>query len=224
MQPNNQQESMMPKKTFYRIEVALAECPFEVTRTLIVPADIRLDYLHEVLQTAMGWRNSHLHEFQSKTKRYGVKSGEDDEISDERRVRLSGIVKPKDPYCGYIYDYGDEWVHQLHVVDFDCGGVPPKRWIACIGGKGACPPEDVGGTTGYADFCAAINDPENPEHDEQAEWVYDICQYHRSLKWPDGFDQKDIDGELYAVERWYRRETAPKKPKPPRMWVYVGKK
>lgn len=113
---------MMPKKTFYRIEVALAECPFEVTRTLIVPADIRLDYLHEVLQTAMGWRDSHLHEFQSKTKRYGVKSGEDDEISDERRVRLSGIVKPKDPYCGYIYDYGDEWVHQLHVVDFDCGG------------------------------------------------------------------------------------------------------
>ena len=212
----------MPKKILYQLEVSLMECPVEVTRSLIVPEDIRLDYLHEVLQTVMGWRDSHMHEFQSKTKRYGVNSGEDDEIIDERRVRLSGIVKPKDPYCGYIYDYGDEWVHQLHVVDFDCKNVPPKRWIACIGGKGACPPEDVGGPIGYADFCAAINDPGNPEHDEMTEWVYGTCKYPRAQKWPNGFEWEFADTELRDLERWYRRETAPKKPKPPRMWVFAG--
>lgn len=213
----------MPKKTFYKLEITLTECPFDVARTIIVPADIRLDYLHEVIRHVMGWRDSHVHEFRSKNKRYGTKFDSDDDITEERRSHLSSIVKPKDPYCGYIYDMGDEWGHQLHVLDFDCKDVPEKRWIACIDGKGACPPEDVGGGIGYADFCAAINDPKHPEHDEQTEWVYGMCDYPRSQKWPDGFDLKFTDAVLYNLERWYRRETAPKKPKPPRMWVFTGK-
>ena len=33
------------------------------------------------------------------------------------------------------------------------------------------PPEDVGGGSGYARFLSAIDDPEDPEHDECLEWA-----------------------------------------------------
>lgn len=216
----------MPKKIFYQLDVTLLECPFEVTRSLIVPADIRLDFLHGAIQHAMGWHDSHMHEFQSKSKRYGMKmmlEEEGDDLCDERRVRLSAIVKPRHPEFSYIYDYGDNWVHRVQVSNFDCKDIPPKRLISCIAGTGACPPEDCGGTTGYEEFCDAFNNPENPEHDEQVDWVYNSSTYPRSQKWPDGFNLKFTDMLLNSFERWYRRETAPKTAKPRKVWVYTGK-
>lgn len=214
----------MPKKIYYSLKLTLMDLPFEVTRSLIVPADIRLDYLHEVFQYTMGWRNSHFHEFQTKNKRYGMKSPDSDDLCDERKVRLTGIVKPNYPYFGYVYDYGDEWVHQIHVTDFDCKYMPSKRSIFCTEAKGACPPEDVGGAPGYEEFCQVINDPGNPENEEMAEWVYETCRYPRSQKWPHGVSLDSINMVLQNYERYYRRQTAPKKPKPPRMWVFTGKK
>jgi hypothetical protein len=34
-----------------------------VWRRLLVPADMRLDRLHDVIQTSMGWTDTHLHVF-----------------------------------------------------------------------------------------------------------------------------------------------------------------
>ena len=36
--------------------------------------------------------------------------------------------------------------------------------------QNACPPEDVGGAPGYADFLAAISDPAHEEHDHFLKW------------------------------------------------------
>lgn len=41
----------------------------------------------------------------------------------------------------------------------------------CLAGQRACPPEDVGGTGGYADFLEAIADPDDPEHRILLEWA-----------------------------------------------------
>ena len=41
----------------------------------------------------------------------------------------------------------------------------------CIKGKGACPPEDIGGIFGYYNFIAALSDPTHPEHDDYKEWI-----------------------------------------------------
>ncbi|MHB8565445.1 MAG: IS1096 element passenger TnpR family protein, partial [Acidiferrobacteraceae bacterium] len=45
----------------YELRVALLSIEPSVWRGLSVPADIRLDVLHEVLQAAFGWKNCHLH-------------------------------------------------------------------------------------------------------------------------------------------------------------------
>jgi hypothetical protein len=69
----------------------------------------------------------------------------------------------------YRYDFGDDWKHVLEfeeTLDADSGVYP-----RCLDGSGACPPEDVGGTHGYAQFLAAINDPGHPEHEDMLRWV-----------------------------------------------------
>jgi hypothetical protein len=42
--------------------------------------------------------------------------------------------------------------------------------VFCTGGENACPPEDVGGPPGYANFLAAISDPRHEEHQNYMEW------------------------------------------------------
>jgi Plasmid pRiA4b ORF-3-like protein len=48
--------------TIYRFKVALMDCHPPIWRQIEVP-DGTLDDLHEHIQTAMGWTNSHLHQF-----------------------------------------------------------------------------------------------------------------------------------------------------------------
>ena len=41
----------------------------------------------------------------------------------------------------------------------------------CVSGRRACPPEDVGGSSGYDEFLAAMADPAHPEHEQYREWL-----------------------------------------------------
>lgn len=44
------------------------------------------------------------------------------------------------------------------------------RYPRVTAGKRACPPDDVGGYPGYAEFVAAIGDPDHAEYDSMLEW------------------------------------------------------
>lgn len=46
-----------------RLKITLDHVQPAVMRRVVVPFTIRLSRLHEVLQAAMGWTNSHLYEF-----------------------------------------------------------------------------------------------------------------------------------------------------------------
>jgi Plasmid pRiA4b ORF-3-like protein len=45
------------------------------------------------------------------------------------------------------------------------------KFAVCVDGQNACPPEDVGGVSGYARFVEAISDPLDEEHDDYLVWV-----------------------------------------------------
>jgi len=47
-------------------------------------------------------------------------------------------------------------------------GVAYPRLIEAVG---RCPPEDVGGPWGYAEFLAAIGDPGHRRHAEFSDWI-----------------------------------------------------
>lgn len=81
-----------------------------VWRRLVVPATMRLDRLHDVIQAAMGWEDYHLHAFSAGGVDYGPPDPELGHI-DERKTRIRDVIgQPKDR-MRYIYDFGDHWQH-----------------------------------------------------------------------------------------------------------------
>ena len=157
---------------------------FKVTLLCIEPAiwrriqvhDCTLDKLHEHIQTAMGWTNSHLHQFFINGERFGDPDLLEDDVDgfefvDSTRMMFSEIL-PKEGKrlaFNYEYDFGDGWDHEILFE-----GCPPveitKKYPYCLEGEGACPPEDVGGIGGYQEFLAAIADPQHKEHTSMLRW------------------------------------------------------
>ena len=150
-----------------RLRVVLQEVMPAVVRVIDVPATITLEDLHDVLQVAVGWTDSHPHQFRTDTTTYGIQDEEwDDDQLDERGVRLADLPAR----FGYDYDFGDGWEHDIEVIGG--GGEVP----GCVDGEGVCPPEDCGGPNGYGTMLAALADPRHDEHDSMQEWVGDRLQ------------------------------------------------
>lgn len=159
----------LPGDSAYQIRVTLTEVERpEVWRRLLVPAGIRLDRFHEVLQAAMGWEDSHLHSFSDGTATYGYPEPELDH-RDERRVRLLDVVGVGRTLA-YTYDFGDGWEHEL-LVEREVAVEPGTRYPVCVAGEGACPPEDCGGPPGYERVRRVLADPEDDEFESMVEWM-----------------------------------------------------
>jgi len=159
----------------YQFEITLEDIAPPIWRRIRVK-DCTLDKLHEHIQTAMGWTNSHLHHFRIDRKLYGDpllmrENFEEMGYEDSTGTRLSGIL----PKSGkrfrfeYEYDFGDGWRHE--VVFGGClRAEQGKRYPVCVEGARACPPEDVGGTPGYEEYLEAMADPDHERHDEFMGW------------------------------------------------------
>jgi hypothetical protein len=140
-----------------------------VWRRLLVPTDIRLDRLHEVIQTSMGWTDTHLHVFSTAAGEYGVPDP-DLGFRNERNARLGQFLRQQGDRVQYAYDFGDGWEHDIVLekhVDADAAAQLP----ACVAGKGACPPEDCGGPWGYADLKDTLADPGHEDHGHMLDWL-----------------------------------------------------
>ena len=136
-----------------------------------MPATIKLDRLHGVLLWTMGWAGGHLHEFVIGHDHYGEPDPYYDTppvVQREDRVTLAAALGARKSFI-YLYDFGDGWEHRVTVEKI----LPPEPGLKlpqCLAGANACPPEDVGGPPGYADFLEAIRNPAHEEHAEMLEW------------------------------------------------------
>jgi hypothetical protein len=141
-----------------------------VWRRVQLRADTRLDQLHEILQAALGWENYHLHAFSFGEQEFGPRDPELGlDFSDERRVTL-GELTDLGARFRYTYDFGDNWEHEILVEDL-LDPDPETHYPILVAAKGACPPEDCGGTWGYADLKEILADPGHDEHQERLEWL-----------------------------------------------------
>ena len=61
-----------PKQLTLQLRVELGEVTPTVWRQILVPTSVRLSRLHDMLQAAMGWTNSHLHAYNVGDARYGM--------------------------------------------------------------------------------------------------------------------------------------------------------
>lgn len=179
-------------KQIYQIQVVLSGTKPRIWRRLLVYSDTLLIDLHRIIQTSMGWTNSHLHLFNDGMTDYSPREFEVEESKNSRTVKLKTILKQEKSKILYEYDFGDGWCHDIIlekiIVEEEIGQIP-----MCIKGKRNCPPEDCGGTWGYQDLLHTISNPKHEDYESMIEWLggefdpdyFDMDQTNRQLKQKD---------------------------------------
>jgi len=175
--------------TTYRLKITLRGSKPPIWRRILVPSSTMLPELHRIFQVAMGWTDSHLHAFRVGDIQYGTADREfGSGMRGERGVRLLDIAPAPRSRFVYWYDFGDDWTHDVLVEEV----TPVDQTVklpTCVGGKRACPPEDVGGIYGYVDFLGAYQDARHGEHEQMREWAGPEFD-------PESFDSTETAHEL----------------------------
>jgi hypothetical protein len=141
-----------PPAQVYQIRVTLNGTRPPVWRRLQVPGDTTLRKLHDILQIAMGWTDSHLHQFIAGGEYYGATEYDEEgdlKLLPEQRYRLNQLVQQRAPGFSTVRFRRQLGSHPGRGEDS-----PPEPGVTvplCLAGQRACPPEDVGGV-GYAEF------------------------------------------------------------------------
>lgn len=178
----------------YQLKIWLRDIRPEIWRRVLVPGNIHLGRLHGIIQVAMGWTNSHLHQFTVGDTVYTEPHPdfEGDRVENERKARLCDVAPRANGSLLYEYDFGDSWEHVVLVEKILKPGEGVADLPVCLGGARACPPEDCGGVPGYESFLEAIRDPDHEEHDAMLEWVGGHFD-------PEAFDLKRVNGLLQRM-------------------------
>lgn len=159
----------------------------------MVEEDILLSELHKVIQTTMGWTNSHLHQFIKDETFYTQKMPGDDlweEMNnvDYKGIKLNELLRFVKNTIIYEYDFGDGWMHEILLEKF-LKPDPDVRYPVCTDGAMKCPPEDVGGMGGYMRMLRVLRNPNNREYESFINWLggnfdhkeFDITMVNRQL-------------------------------------------
>jgi hypothetical protein len=167
----------MPSKKapppIYQLKITLLNIEPPIWRRMQVPSSIRLCCLHSTLQVVMGWTDSHLHQFEKDGKCWGVQEHDEFgelELIDENQTQLGNALKAEGDALIYVYDFGDNWRHEVILEKV----IPVNNVVKtpiCFGGERRCPPEDVGGVPGYEEFLEVIFDPSHEGHEQLVGWA-----------------------------------------------------
>jgi hypothetical protein len=145
-----------------------------VWRRVRVPSDIKFGKLHRALQAAFGWSDGHLHEWRAQVNvgfsanPFFGKMGSEGNISDSRILFQAVLLEGAK--FQYVYDHGQSWTHSVEVEKIDGPGDAADR-IECLDGKGACPPDDCGGPSGYRSIKEILLQPAHPDYNRLIDWL-----------------------------------------------------
>lgn len=176
-----------------RVKIALGGIRPTIWRRILVPADATFFDLHVAINAAMGWTDSHLHQFVLGDRRRGAEPifigvPDEEEFSDLQTLPgwEESVLDRLQPgsACIYEYDFGDGWEHEVAIEAFQ-PREPDKEYPRCVDGKRACPPEDCGGVPGYLSMNEILADPEHEEYEEMRVWAGDFD--------PDAFDPRSVE-------------------------------
>ena len=180
-------------KKIYQVQISLKGSRPRIWRRLLVPSDTLLSDFHMIIQTAMGWTNSHLHQFVKDQTYYTVKMEDDtywndyDNI-DYKGLKISDLLSKGKENMIYEYDFGDGWEHKIvleKILPFD----EKIKYPVCTAGKMNCPPEDCGGIWGYYNMLEVLQNPEDEEYEDYSEWLGDDFD-------PEYFDKDQVNRML----------------------------
>jgi len=173
-----------------RLRITLLDLEPAPWREVEVPLSMTFTGLHDTIQAAFLWFDSHLWEFEFTGRRYGIPFDDDfggDKIYNAKTARLTKLRDSNVTEFLYTYDMGDNWEHRVEVVNlFDA----PKgsRLPRFLNGRWRTPPEDIGGAPGFDLFLEAIADPTHEEHNHLIDW------------YGGPFDREDIEPDIIKIQ------------------------
>lgn len=196
------------------VRITLDETDPPVWRRLTIPGDLDLGAVHDVLQQAMGWTDSHLHRFALGddhdspyfVTRYDLEEGDQGTL--ETDARLDQLLRQPGDELVYEYDFGDGWTHTLVLEQVDpmptdpgpeggAGPNPAAYPLACLAGERACPPEGVGGIGGYEEVAEWVRGGADPERRLSNELTGREMRDWLPRDWhPDEFDLEEVNAGL----------------------------
>ena len=162
-------------KIIYQIQIELLRSRPGIWRRLLVPSEMLLSDLHKVIQTTMGWTNSHLHQF-IKDRTFYTERIPDDDLWDEmnnvdyKKMKISDLLLKENDTIVYEYDFGDGWEHEI-VLERILSAEENTFYPVCIGGRKKCPPEDCGGIPGYINMLSILDQPDHEEYESYITWL-----------------------------------------------------
>lgn len=170
------------------IKVTLMGSKPPIWRRIQIEEDTSLLELNDIIQIVMGWNGSHLWHFSANGKEYTDPIYFDEEYMslheqiDAGDVDVADVIKSPKSKMRYVYDYGDDWEHEIvleKILDRDESITYPR----CVKGKLASPPDDCGGLYGYYHMLEVLEDPTHEEYEDISEWL-----------------GEDWDAEMFDVE------------------------
>ena len=173
----------------YQFKISLKYSHPLIWRRVLVPTSFTFNKLHETIQILFGWEGEHSYEFSA------GKSYQSKEINDD--MQLDRYFKRPRQKATYLYDFGDDWEHQI-VFEKSSENERDFVYPLCIEGENSAPPEDCGGIWGYYDMLEAVKDNEHPDHEDLIDWLGDSFDPFR-------FEMDSVNKELKRLKAGRRK-------------------
>ena len=201
-----------PETLLHQVKITIAGIDPPIWRRLLLPRDLNFAQLHEVIQAAFGWTDSHLHQFIVGGLIVGAPEFDEDGLSDHQTFEATTVylrdldfLHWPEPKILYEYDFGDGWRHWIE-FETELPAQIGEKYPLIVDGARHGPPEDCGGPNGYGRFLDAWSNPDHDEHREIRTWV------GRAFR-PEAFDrakvQKAINSALRKCRKSYRFRLEP---------------
>jgi hypothetical protein len=176
--------------TVYQFQIELQEIKPTIWRRVQIASTSNFRDLHFAIADSFGWLDYHLHDFYIDDPYIGEEKLITDLRSEPAEDKLLHYDEVKEKVARYFYepgitarydyDFGDDWHHTV-IFEEELPRQGEGMYPRCIDGRCHCPPEDVGGVSGYAEFLRAMANPRHKEHKSWKAW------------WGGPFDPEEFD-------------------------------
>ncbi|WP_010121861.1 plasmid pRiA4b ORF-3 family protein [Corynebacterium nuruki] len=197
----------LPGVHTFRLRISLNESDPEIWREVLVPSDMKLAVLHQVIQACFLWWDYHLYRFslgggvyEDSVELFLCPFDEQEpdpyqQGAPTRMVRLDETVQQPGEVLHYLYDFGDDWDLTVTLVEILARGGEDAPVAEYVTGERAAPPEDCGSRRTAEEFAAMKTAPETGH-------LFDDFD-------PEVVDAQAIIRQLLPVEWWARTTESP---------------